>query len=110
MSEAGNTEQTAMQLILHGGEGKSLAMEAMAAAREHQFKTACQKLDKCEKAINQAHSIQTTLIQSEAQGDENIEINLLMIHAQDHLMNAMTTKDLAKEIIHLHEKLENKEV
>lgn len=28
-----------------------------------------------------------------------------MIHAQDHLMNAMTMKDLATEIVELYEKM-----
>jgi len=38
---------------------------------------------------------------------ENLEqvifqMSLLMIHAQDHLMNAMTVKDLAAEMVELY--------
>lgn len=32
-------------------------------------------------------------------------MSLLMVHAQDHLMNAMTVKDLAAEMIDLYEKI-----
>jgi len=50
-----------------------------------------------------AHRFQTDLIQGEARG-EKVEIRLILIHAQDHLMNAMTVIDLAKEIIELYKK------
>ncbi|MNJ80672.1 Lichenan-specific phosphotransferase enzyme IIA component [compost metagenome] len=46
--------------------------------------------------------MQTRLIQEEAGGTKQ-EITLLMIHAQDHLMNAMTVKDMAKEFVELYE-------
>jgi PTS system cellobiose-specific IIA component len=35
---------------------------------------------------------------------EKVDIPLLLIHAQDHLMTSMTTKDLAIEIVELHKK------
>ena len=51
-----------------------------------------------------AHKIQTALIQQEVNG-EKFDIPMLLIHAQDHLMTSMmTTKDLAIEIVELHEK------
>ncbi|ENA0413451.1 PTS lactose/cellobiose transporter subunit IIA, partial [Listeria monocytogenes] len=37
----------------------------------------------------------------EARG-EKAEVSLLLVHAQDHLMNAITFKDLAKEIVDLY--------
>lgn len=49
------------------------------------------------------------MLTKEAQG-EHTEINLYMVHAQDHLMTAITFKDLAQEIVELYERLgkENK--
>ncbi len=38
------------------------------------------------------------MIQAESRGEKN-EISLLMIHAQDHLMNALTVRELAIEMI-----------
>ena len=32
-----------------------------------------------------------------------MDITLLMVHAQDHLMNAMTVRDLAQEMIAMYE-------
>lgn len=98
----GNLEEVVFQIILHGGNGKSSAMEAIAAAKQGDFSAARKKIQEAGEALNQAHHIQTSLIQSEIRGEKN-EISLLMIHAQDHLMNAIMLKDLATEFVDLYE-------
>ncbi|HCW36206.1 MAG TPA: PTS cellobiose transporter subunit IIA, partial [Staphylococcus sp.] len=35
------------------------------------------------------------------------ELNLLLIHSQDHLMNAITVKDLANEMIDLYKEMKS---
>jgi PTS system cellobiose-specific IIA component len=90
-------------LILHGGNGRSAAMEAIQAAKAQNMDLAREKLKEANDSLNEAHHIQTSLIQGEIGGNPT-EISLLMIHAQDHLMNAMTVKDLAKEIVELYER------
>jgi cellobiose PTS system EIIA component len=96
-----NLEHVIFQIILHGGNGRSAAMEALLAARQGDFEGAREKLKEAENALNEAHHIQTSLIQGEIKG-EKTEISLLMVHAQDHLMNAMTVKDLAAEMVELY--------
>ncbi|WP_088042591.1 PTS lactose/cellobiose transporter subunit IIA [Bacillus sp. EAC] len=90
-------------LILHGGNGRSSAMEAIQAAKKGNMDLAREKLKEANEAINEAHHIQTTLIQSEIGGNPTV-ISLLMIHAQDHLMNAITVKDMAKEFVDMYER------
>ncbi|RFU69912.1 PTS lactose/cellobiose transporter subunit IIA [Bacillus sp. V59.32b] len=99
-----NQEQIVFQIILHGGNGKSSAMEAIAAAKQGNFAVAREKLKESADALNEAHRIQTSLIQREVKGERN-EVSLLMIHAQDHLMNAITMKDLATEFVDLYESI-----
>lgn len=96
-----NLEHVIFQIILHGGNGRSAAMEALLAARQGDFVGAREKLKEAENALNEAHHIQTSLIQGEIRGEKK-EISLLMVHAQDHLMNAMTVKDLAAEMVELY--------
>ncbi|PEJ56695.1 MULTISPECIES: PTS lactose/cellobiose transporter subunit IIA [unclassified Bacillus (in: firmicutes)] len=91
----------AFQLILHSGNAKSFAMEAMQKAKEGNFDEAEEKLTEADSAFNEAHHVQTDLIQKEA-GGEKVDFPLIMVHAQDHLMNSMTLKDMAREIIELH--------
>ncbi|MCM2982324.1 PTS lactose/cellobiose transporter subunit IIA [Bacillus sp. PK3-056] len=101
-----NLEEISFQIILNGGNARGLAMEAINDAKSGDFSLAEQKLDEANEAMRVAHRFQTDLIQGEARG-EKFEIRLLLIHAQDHLMNAMTVVDMAKEFIELHKKLPN---
>ena len=94
--------EIAMQLIMYGGEAKSCAVEAISAAKQGDFEKAESKLSQAQEA----HHAQTDMLTKEAQGERN-EINLFMIHGQDHLMTSIAFVDLAKEIIELHQKLEN---
>ncbi len=52
----------------------------------------------------EAHHSQTALLSQEARG-EKVEVSMLLIHAQDHLMNAITFRDLAVEMIELYERI-----
>ncbi|AUM65791.1 PTS lactose/cellobiose transporter subunit IIA [Brevibacillus laterosporus] len=94
----------AFHIILHGGNAKSFAMEAIAAAKRGEIEEARKLMDGATAELREAHHIQTSLIQEEAGGNKT-EVTLLMIHAQDHLMNAITVKDLANEFIDLYAKI-----
>lgn len=91
------------QLILHSGNARSSAMEAMTKAREGTMEEAEKKITEANSELNKGHQIQTDLIQKEADGAD-LGMSLITVHAQDHLMNAMTIRDLAQEIIFLHQK------
>lgn len=97
-----SVQEYIFKLILHGGNGRSSAMEAIAAAKKGDFSEAREKLTQASEELNAAHHIQTSLIQGEIRGDST-DISLLMIHAQDHLMNAMTVKEMATEFVDLYE-------
>lgn len=99
-----NEEEAVFQLILHAGNGRSSALEALAAVKEKDFELAKVKLKESSAELAKAHHIQTSLIQQEING-KKVELSLLMIHAQDHLMNAITVRELVSEIVAIHEKL-----
>jgi PTS system cellobiose-specific IIA component len=95
-------EQIVMELVVNGGDARSKAMQAIKAAKKGDMNLAKQKINESNEALNKAHEIQTSLIQNEAAGD-HVQVTLLMVHAQDHLMNAMTIRDLAQEMIDMYE-------
>ncbi|NRY61706.1 PTS lactose/cellobiose transporter subunit IIA [Clostridium beijerinckii] len=95
-------DQVVMELVVNGGHARSKSMEAIKAARKGDIEFAKEKIKEANEALNKAHNFQTSLIQKEAAGEE-VGISLLMVHAQDHLMNAMTVRDLAKEMISMYE-------
>lgn len=92
------------QLILHSGNARSLAMEAIFASKEKNFTAAFEKLTEADIEITKAHVFQTKLIHAEAAG-ASFEIPIILIHAQDHLMTAMTLKDLAREMVEIREEM-----
>ncbi|AJG97410.1 MULTISPECIES: PTS lactose/cellobiose transporter subunit IIA [Clostridium] len=95
-------DQVVMELVVNGGHARSKSMEAIKAARKGEIEFAKEKIKEANEALNKAHNFQTSLIQKEAAGEE-VGLSLLMVHAQDHLMNAMTVRDLAKEMISMYE-------
>ena len=96
--------ESVMGLIINAGNAKSDAMEAIYAAKAGNFEEADEKIKSAEEALVQAHHSQTGLLTKEAQG-EKLEITLLTVHSQDHLMTSIAFTDLAKEIIDLHRKI-----
>lgn len=95
-------EQIMMELIVNGGDARSKSMQAIKLAKKGDLEAAKEKLKEAGEALGKAHNFQTSLIQKEAAG-EKTEISILLIHAQDHLMNATTVRDLAQEMISMYE-------
>jgi PTS system cellobiose-specific IIA component len=98
-------ETVIFTIIGRSGEAKSAALESIQAAKNGNFEEAEGLLEESRTKLGQAHVEQTKLIQNEANG-EKVEISLLIIHAQDHLMNAINMKDLAVEFVELYKKFE----
>ncbi|WP_237680843.1 PTS lactose/cellobiose transporter subunit IIA [[Erwinia] mediterraneensis] len=97
-------ESTVMELIIHAGEARSSAMQALQEARQHHWHEADALLESAREAARNAHKIQTALIGAD-EGCGKIPVNLIMVHAQDHLMNAMLCRDLVEELIYLHREM-----
>ncbi|KJD47292.1 MULTISPECIES: PTS lactose/cellobiose transporter subunit IIA [Paenibacillus] len=92
------TEQHIMGIILHSGEANKKAFAALGEVRKRNFEQARALIKEASKESVQAHKVQTKLMQQEAD-DQKLEMNLLVVHAQDHLMNSLLTIDLIEELI-----------
>lgn len=97
-------EEIILNIIMHSGEARSHSMEAISLAKSGKFDEARELIIKADEELGYAHNSQTSLIQGEVASDK-IEFSLLLVHAQDHLMTTMTFKDLAVELIEVHEKI-----
>ncbi|OOM74478.1 PTS lactose/cellobiose transporter subunit IIA [Clostridium sp. BL-8] len=97
-------EEIISNIIMHSGEARSHSLEAINLAKAGEFDKAREAIIKADEELGYAHSSQTNLIQGEA-ASSKIEFSLLLVHAEDHLMTTMTFKDLAVEIIEIHEKI-----
>lgn len=97
-------ENLAMQLIIHAGNAKSLAMMAIQHAKDGEIRVARERIKESDNAMTEAHKFQTEALQLSLSNPEE-GINMLMAHAQDHLMNALTTQAMAQEFIELYEEI-----
>ena len=90
-----------MTLIANSGDARSMAFGALEAAKAGNFEEADELMKKSDEAATLAHKAQTDLLFKEANGDHT-EVNVLLVHAQDHLMTSMLASELIKEIILLY--------
>lgn len=102
-----DVETVAMQVILAAGNARSEAYEALRFAKQGDFVAAEQRMANSQRELSAAHKIQTELIQAEAAGRPT-PLGLLMVHAQDHLMTAMSEQLLIQEIIDLYRRLQER--
>ena len=103
-----NTEElqvAAFEIILHSGTARTEVHEAFALMREGKYEESEEKLEVANSELVEAHHAQTKLLQDYASGVE-IKIEIIMVHAQDHLMTAMTLLEVAKEMLELHKKID----
>lgn len=100
-----DNENLAMQLIVYSGNAKSQAMSAIALAKKGDTEQAKERMKESETAMTEAHKFQTEALQKSFDHPD-AGVNMLMAHAQDHLMNAITTQTLAIEFIDLYTKVE----
>ncbi|MBH8599721.1 MULTISPECIES: PTS lactose/cellobiose transporter subunit IIA [Thermoactinomyces] len=99
-----NLEQEIFNIILHAGNARGLAYEALEATETFDFDRADQLLKQAEEELEKAHETQTKLIQAEMNGT-TFEKSLLLIHAQDHLMTAVSEQKLIERMIRVIKKL-----
>ena len=98
-----NNEMVIMDIIVNSGNARSLAMEALADAKQGNIDEARAKLVQGKEELGKSHRVQTELIQNEAAGKKT-EMSLLMVHAQDHMMTGATVLDLAGEMVDMYDK------
>ena len=79
------TEMVSFQLVAAAGEARSLAFEALEKAKAGDFDAAAKLMKQSKDAGIKAHHIQTQLLSTEAAG-EHLSVDVLLVHAQDHLI------------------------
>jgi len=95
-------ERVIMKLITNGGDARSFSLKAIQHAEKGNIKEAVELLEQSNLSLNKAHEAQVNLIREEVDGEE-MPISLMIVHAQDHVMNAITVRDLAQHIVKAQE-------
>lgn len=99
------TIEIAFRIISSAGDAQSLLFQAINDAKTGKITDAKKKLEDANELLLQAHQSQTQLISKEAQGDKG-EYSIIMVHAQDHLMNAILMQKLTDEFCELYQRID----
>ncbi|HBX82489.1 MAG: PTS lactose/cellobiose transporter subunit IIA [Propionibacteriaceae bacterium] len=93
--------EVAFKIISFAGNAKSSCMMAIREAREGNPEAATALLVEADDSLHEAHNVQTSMLTDEARGNP-VPLNIILIHAQDHLSSAILLRDLADEFLALH--------
>lgn len=97
-------ELTCFQIISTVGTARSLYIEAIQEAKAGNIEKARELVKEGEGVFVEGHKAHAGLIQQEASGDK-VDVQLLLLHAEDQLMSAEAFKIIATEFIDLYEKI-----
>ena len=92
-------EKIVTEIIANAGMARSDMMTAISIARTADFDEVERLCKEADEYLTQAHiAIDSAIAKQEVRGNPT-DVTLLMVHAQDHLMTAITVKELASELI-----------
>ncbi|KAF1298851.1 PTS sugar transporter [Enterococcus sp. JM4C] len=92
------TEIVCFQLISNAGAARSCYFEALQKFRNGEETAGQELFAQGQEHYREAHQVHGQLVQKEAGGD-TVWMSLLMTHAEDLMMSAETTGELAKELM-----------
>ena len=97
-------EMGAFQIIAAVGTARSCYIEAIHAAKAHDYEKAEKLIAQGDESFNQGHDAHLEMLGKEAEGDS--VACLLIIHAEDQLMSAEGFKLIALELIDVYKEME----
>lgn len=96
-------EMISCQLIAAAGGAKSSYIEAIEASKNGQFEEADRLMKEGAQIYVSGHDAHLKLLQMSAEGELNL--SLLLIHAEDQMMSCETIKILAEQMIETNRQL-----
>lgn len=100
-----DTEQYSFQLILHSGNARSLAYEALQMVKSGSFDEGVAQYLKAKEELIEAKKMHAELLRIMA-NNEGLDINLLLIHAEDHITSSSMMCEVYEELIDMYKKME----
>lgn len=99
-------EEVAMigfEIVAFAGEARSKLLEALNLAQKKEYDKAEKLIEEAEVSITNAHKAQTNMLVKDAEG-EDIELSVIFVHSQDHLMTTILLKDVIRHFIELYKR------
>lgn len=95
-------EELVIKMISFGGDGKSLAFEAIEKAKKGLMDEAEMLLSRAEEAINQGRQAHLEVLAYEANHPDKNVVSLLFVHGADYVANGADICVIAGYLIDLY--------
>ena len=102
-----DNEQKSFQLILHSGNARSLAHEALQLIKEEKKEEANNKMKEAKKELLEAQKVHAQMLRDMANSEE-IKVDLLLIDAEDLVSGSQNCLDMAAVVIAIYERFGDK--
>ena len=103
-----NFEEQALKLIVQSGEARLLGQQSLELMRIGKTVLAKEKNEQAIEALNNGRKVHAELLRRMASGEE-VTLDLLLIHAEDHIMSTQVYLDMVNELIYVYERMEIKD-
>ena len=88
------------KLILYAGNSKNKSIKSLDYSKQRKFEEASALIEEAKEELILAHEEQSSLMVKEATG-KKVDMNMLLVHAQDHICVAEIYLSLAEEVLEL---------
>lgn len=105
--DMGSMEEACFQIIATVGAAKSAFIDAIKLAKNGSFEEARAAVEEGGQTYVEAHGVHMSLLQQDAAAGGS-STPLLLVHAEDQLLQAETFRILANEFIDLYERIGTK--
>ena len=100
-------QMISFQLISYAGDAFNHFYAAVNLAAEGKYDEAEEEIRVGDESLTLAHKSQTDLLTAEAR-QEDVPFSVILIHSQDHLMTTIMYERMAKQMIEMYKKINNK--
>lgn len=96
--------EVSFQLVLHAGNSRNYSIEALRCLMANDAEGAEENMKLAEDELTASHALEAQLLQRYA-GGEKVDMDIFLVHANDHLTMAIMMQELVNELRPLIEKV-----
>ncbi|WP_042273304.1 PTS lactose/cellobiose transporter subunit IIA [[Clostridium] dakarense] len=91
------------EIVAYAGDARSSLMKLLKEVRNGNFDNVEAQLKDADENLSLAHNAQTKMLAEEASG-KSMDLSVIFIHGQDHLMTTLLLRELVQDFIELYKK------
>nr|WKT13894.1 PTS lactose/cellobiose transporter subunit IIA [Borrelia sp. BU AG58] len=95
-------DEVSMPVVAYSGEAKSFLREALAHAKIGDYTKSSEIIKESRSSIAKAHEAHRDVIHYSTINPDSIKTPFILIHAEDHLMSAISELSIFEELIQVY--------